>query len=107
MDLHVSTTLIGDAVVIAVGGVADLASTPTLHDHLRRATTDHPGARLVVDLDGVVGLDDAILGLLLGAAARSRASGGDLRVVCTGDRIRDHLAATRFDLAVAVGSSVV
>jgi anti-sigma B factor antagonist len=106
MDLQCATSRIGDRLVVAIGGVADLSTAPRLQGHLRAATTAHPGERLVVDLDGVVVLDDVALGLLLGAAARARELGGDLELVCTQPRLRERLAVTRFDQVVAVRTSI-
>ena len=107
MDLTVTARPVGDAIVVALDGIADLAGAPRLHDELRRVITRHPGVRLVVDLDGAIAVDDVALGLLLGAAATAREAGGDLEIVCTGPRLRERLAATRFDLAVTVRDSIV
>lgn len=107
MDLHVTTSDVGAVPVLALTGLADLASVPMLQDHLRRAVAHRPGGTVMVDLDGLSVLDDTALGVLLGAAAHARDRGGDLEVVCTDSRLRSRLSATRFDLAVAVRDSVV
>lgn len=107
MDLQVSTHRIGDRPVVALAGIADLASVPVLHDHLRRALLEHRGATLIVDFDGLAAIDDAALGIVLGAAANAREHGGELEVVCTGERLRVRLATTRFDHAVAVRDGIV
>jgi len=60
----------------------------------------------VVDLDAAGAVDDTALGLLLGAAGRSRANGGDIAVVCTEARLRRRLADTGFDRAVNVVTSI-
>ena len=73
-----------------------------LHDHLLRTVLDAPGAIVTVDLDEVVALDDAGLGVLLGAAGRARQRAGDLRVVCTNPRLIDFLQITGADRAVEV-----
>ena len=107
MELRAITSEVGGHVVVALDGIADLASVTVLHDRLRRVIALHPGGSIVVDVDGAVVLDDVALGLLLGAAAGARSTGGVLQVVCSNVRIRRRLAATRFDHAVAVRSSIV
>lgn len=102
MDLLVTHQAVNGQPVMSLEGVIDLASLPTLHDHLVRATRDHAGHELVVDLDAVRAVDDAGLGLLLGAAGRCRESGGDLLVVASAERLRRRLALTGFDRAVEV-----
>lgn len=102
MDLLVTYQAVNGEPVMSLDGVIDLASLPTLHDHLARATRDHPGQQLVVDLDGVHAVDDAGLGLLLGAAGRCREAGGDLVVVASSERLRNRLTLTGFERAVEV-----
>ena len=106
MDLQLTTARVGEHVVISLAGIADLSTAPGLFDYLRRACGDHRGDTLLVDIDGLVSLDDAALGLLLGAAARARQFGGELELVCTNERLAARLASTRFDRAVAVRTSI-
>lgn len=107
MDLHFSTAVVADCVVLSLTGIADLSTAPRFHDRLRRTVVDHPGRSIVVDLDGVTLLDDSVLGLLLGAAVRARAADGDLVVVCTRSTVRERLAITRFDQIVDVLDRIV
>jgi anti-sigma B factor antagonist len=106
MDLRVSSRSTGDRVVLALDGIADLASAPHLHGRLRAAIDRAPGTVVTVDVDGLIALDDVVLGLLLGAAAHARERGGDLEIVCTAERLRERLAHTRFDRAVSVRDSI-
>jgi anti-anti-sigma factor len=106
MDLQVRTERVGGTPVVALGGTADLGSVPVLQTALARVVAEHPGTTVAVDLDGLVALDDAALGLILGAAGRARSKGGDLVVVTTDARTRARLARTRFDLAVTVHKSL-
>lgn len=106
MQLRSSIRTTGGHVVLALDGVADLAATPMLHDVLSRFVGDHPARSLVVDLDGVVVLDDTALGLLLGAAADARRLGGAMWVVVRDERLRRRFADTRFDRAVEVAPSI-
>ena len=81
--------------MLQVSGEIDLATVPSFRDHLTRIIA-HPGATVLVDLDGVTALDDTGLGMLLGAAGRAREQSGDLVVVCirraTAAAVRDHRA---------------
>ena len=106
--MQVSTRVdnVGGSIVVAVDGVVDLSSVGRLHDDLARAVRRHPGITLIVDLDSVDGLDDAGLGVLLGAAATAREVGGDLEVVCTRPALLARLKQTRFDRAVDVRNSI-
>jgi len=106
MDLRLTTTRVGDYPVVSLSGIADLSAVPGLHNYLRRACTDHPAETLLVDIDGLLLLDDAALGLLLGAAATARLNGGDLELVCTDERLLARLKITRLDRAVVVRASV-
>lgn len=102
MQLFARHDVVGDVPVVSLEGVVDLASIPTLHDHLRRAVAAHRGATVAVDLDGVTALDDCGLGVLLGAAGLARQRGGDLVVVATAPRLRDRFRTTGLDRAVEV-----
>lgn len=104
MRTHVAT--VGGATVIALEGTVDLASVGTLHNDLARVIRRHGGETLIVDLDGIDNLDDSGLGVLLGAAAAARESGGDLEVVCNRAALRERLERTRFDRAVAVRTTI-
>lgn len=97
---------VGEVQVLMVSGDIDLPSLPRFTDSLVRLVTDAPGRTTVVDLDGSGIVDDAALGLLLGAAGRARTGGGDLVVVSTEQRLRSRLAETGFDRAVTVTDSI-
>jgi anti-anti-sigma factor len=103
MDLVTRHELVGTQRVIRVIGDVDLATLPRFSDVISRSAEMGPAdGPLVVDLDEVLVLDDAALGLLLGAAGRQRASGGDLVVVCSNPTLRQRLALNGFDRAVRV-----
>lgn len=104
--MRAAVSTVGDSVVVAVDGVVDLAAVGTLHGDLVRAIRRHPGDTLIVDLDGVESIDDAGLGVLMGAAAAARSTGGDLQVVCNRAALRARLESTRFDRAVDVRSTI-
>lgn len=98
--------MIGEQPVLEVEGVVDLASIAVFRDALLSAVHRHRGSHVVVDLDGVTALDDAGLGMLLGAAAAARQADGDLSIVCGDDRLRVRLERTRLDRAIDVRSSI-
>lgn len=106
MQLHTRLDEVGGSIVVTVEGHVDLAGVGRLHDDLTRAIRQHPGVTVLVDLDAVGVLDDAGLGILLGAAAAARSHGGDLAVVCTRPPLRERLAATRLDRAVDIRDSI-
>ena len=102
MELHCRLTSTAGFPVLQVSGEIDLATLPTLRDQLARAVGLHAADTLFVDLDSVTALDDTGLGMLLGAAARAREAGGDLVVVCSGERLLHRFALTGLDRAVTV-----
>jgi anti-sigma B factor antagonist len=106
MELVCTLTTLAERPVLQVSGEVDLATLPYFRDQLVRAITQHHGATLAVDLDGVTALDDAGLGMLLGAAGRAREQGGDLAVVTSNERLRARLALTGLDRAIVVQSSL-
>jgi anti-anti-sigma factor len=107
MDLRITTRTAGDRRVVALDGLADLASIPLLQSRLLREIGLADGATVVVDVDGLLALDDVALGVLLGAAATARDHGGDLEVLTTAARWRDRFRTTRFEHAVTVRDSIV
>lgn len=107
MDLRITTRTVGDRRVVALDGLADLASVPLLQSRLLREVGLADGATLVVDVDGLLALDDVALGVLLGAAATARDHGGDLEVLATATRWRDRFRTTGFEHAVTVRDRIV
>ena len=106
MDLRSNASTVGGIPTVAVDGVVDLASIAVFRDALLRTIHSNSGELVVADLDGVAALDDAGLGVLLGAAAAARQADGDLEIVCNGERLRTRLERTRLDQAIAVRTSI-
>ena len=102
MDLHLRTDCVGEMPVLVVDGEVDLSTLPRLRNALARLVVDHPGARLAADISAVSSLDDCGLGILMGAAAHARATGGDLALLCRSERLRERLALTGLDRAMIV-----
>lgn len=106
MDLQSSTSITAGVPVVTLEGTVDLSSLSRLRDPLLRAVVEHPGERVVVDLDGVDVLDDTGLGIVLGIAGRAREGGGDLAVVVTTLRLRQRFTATGLDRAIRLHPSI-
>lgn len=106
MDLRTATSTVGGIPTVAVDGLVDLASIAIFRDALLRTIHSNSSELVVADLDGVAALDDAGLGVLLGAAAAARQAGGDLEIVCNNERLRMRLERTRVDKAIAVRTSI-
>ncbi|MFM8794968.1 MAG: STAS domain-containing protein [Acidimicrobiales bacterium] len=106
MNLSVRRSEVNGRHVLSVEGNLDLATLPRFGDALVRLVGDSAGSVCVVDLDGASVVEDASLGLLLGAAGRARNESGDLAVVCTDTRMRRRLTDTGFDRAVRVVGSI-
>jgi anti-anti-sigma factor len=106
MELNVRQVMVGSTHVLHVRGEIDLGTLPLLHGALMKFTNANPGVDLVVDLDGVSACDDAGLGVLLGAAGRTRETAADLVVLCSDGFLRSRLARTGFDRAVRVIDSL-
>src|SRR5690606_6270369 len=107
MDLKITARSVGDRRVVTLDGLADLSTVPVLLSRLRREIAVAGGATIVVDVDGLISLDDVALGIFLGAAATAREHGGDLEVLTTSQRWRDRFSATRFEHAVTVRHQIV
>lgn len=88
-------------IVVELDGDADLGALPRLQQTLARAVAA-ASTVVVVDLDGLTALDDAALGLVVGAAASARRRGLELRLICTDPRRRARLADTRLDVIIHV-----
>jgi anti-sigma B factor antagonist len=86
LTFEITEQVTGGVPVISVAGEIDVATAPTLRDHL--AVHEEAGAGVVVvDLLGVSFLDSTALGVLVGSFKRIRESGGDLKLVIAEPRI--------------------
>jgi anti-anti-sigma factor len=106
VDLTCRLTSVGDDPVLSVSGEIDLSSVPGLRNSLVRAIDENRGRTVTVDLDGVSALDDAGLGVLLGAAGRAREGGGDVVLVSTSERLRARFDVTGLSRAIDVRDRV-
>jgi anti-anti-sigma factor len=104
VELSQDTVEIAGLDVLVLRGDVDLATLPLLHGALQRLVDGRRGEVVLVDIDGLVLVDDAALGLLLGAAGRAREADGDLEIVCTATRLLDRIMLCRLDRAVKIRS---
>lgn len=102
MDLLCRSVTVGDLPVLVVSGELDLASIPLFSDAVVKLTNEHIGVTVAIDLDGVSVLDDAGLGVLLGAAGRAREHDGDVVLVCTGKRLLERFERSGLMRAIDV-----
>jgi anti-sigma B factor antagonist len=102
MDLVCRPIQLGELHALVVEGQLDLSTVPSLQNALSRLLLDGRAATVAVDLDGLTLLDDAGLGVLLGAAGRAREAGGDLVLVCTDERMRQRFERTGLARAIEV-----
>jgi anti-sigma B factor antagonist len=91
--------------VLALHGDLDVEGGPVLRDALQGALDELPGARLVVDLEGVDFLDSAGIGVLVGGRERARSLDGDLVLVATGRNVLKVLELTGLDRAFEIHAS--
>jgi anti-sigma B factor antagonist len=102
VDLFCRLAVVGDVPVVLVSGELDLASVGVLRDALLKSVTEHRGATVALDLDGVTAMDDTALGIVLGGAARAREHGGDLVIVCATPRLVERFELSGLARAVQV-----
>jgi len=105
VNLSSHASVIDDIYVIGLTGELDLSTLPKLSDLLNKAINDNH-VHLALDLDGITVLDDAALGILLGASSRIRINGGHMYVVCSNPKISDYLKRTQLDLIIPLATSV-
>lgn len=91
--------------VLEVRGELDLATSPQLHEALRRLV-DIGDRQVVVDLAGVGFMDSSGLGALVVAFRALRDTGGRLVLAAVRPPVRNVLAVTSVDRAIQVYDSV-
>ncbi len=104
VSLSIIESIVDEITVLGLSGDVDISTLPRLADALGRFA--HNAHSIAVDLDGITVLDDAALGIILGAAARLDSNGGRLYLIATNTKIRDHLHKTRLDEIVSLHTSI-
>ncbi len=105
MDPSLQTRNEGDWTVVAVGGEIDVYTAPKLREALVELVNEGR-FQLVVDLEQVDFLDSTGLGVLVGGLKRVRANDGNLRVVCTQERLLKIFRITGLTKVFAIHESV-
>lgn len=77
-----------------------MGTIPYFTQTLFKAVDDHPAQHIALDLDGVGALDDTGLGIILGAAGRARAHGGELIIIASGSTLMQRFTITGLNRAV-------
>ena len=91
IDMQLSSSIFHDGshAVLVFAGEIDLATVPTCSDMLTKFVDDHAGSNISVDMRQVSALDDAGIGVILGAVARARTTGSLLSLVIDDQHMRD------------------
>jgi anti-sigma B factor antagonist len=102
-SFYISDSVTGDDVaVLVVGGEIDYEASP----QLRKLITGHLSAerrRLVLDLSWATFIDSTAIGVLMGAVAKLRETGGGpLAVICTHEKVLEVFDITGLDSLVAL-----
>jgi anti-sigma B factor antagonist len=93
MDFDISSSERGRWLVVQPKGEIDMVNAPLL----RAALVDIDRPYVVVDLSEVEFIDSTGLGVLVGAGARARNRGGEVRIVCPRRGIRKVFDITGLD----------
>ncbi len=96
MFLGLTTSSRAPWTVLHVRGEIDMASAPQLRQEVVRVI-DRGDHDLVLDLTEVAFCDSTGIGVVVAAVKRARTAGGDVRVVCVNERLREMFAITRLD----------
>jgi len=105
VELSFSTRVEGNYTVLSVGGEIDIHTAPQLRQRLFEIA-DSGASRIVVDLQQVDFMDSTGLGELVGALRRARPKGGDVRLVCTQEKILKIFRITALDQQFAIHETV-
>ena len=105
MDLSLETRNEGDWTIVSVGGEIDVYTAPKLREALVELV-NAGRYQLIVDVEAVDFLDSTGLGVLVGGLKRVRANDGNLRVVCTQERLLKIFRITGLTKVFAIHDSV-
>jgi anti-anti-sigma factor len=105
VDLSLATRPGRGCLVVQVGGVLDLATTPDVRSSVQQAVND--GARTVVlDLTGVRLIDSTAVGMIVGLHKQLQQRGGRVCVAAAQPAVLRVLQLTSVDRLVGIYDSV-
>jgi anti-sigma B factor antagonist len=104
VDLTWRTLELGGLPTLVLEGELDLGSVPAFSNAVTRFLGLERGRTVAIDLDGLGTIDDAGLGVLLGAAGRARENGGELVLVCSNARSVERFELSGLSRAIEVRS---
>ena len=106
MDVQLSVRPGRRCMVVEVAGELDMATSPQLHESLQRVL-DAGTHNVVVDLARVGFMDSSALGALVTIFNAANERGGQLCLAAVQPLVRDVLAVTSVDRAIAVYDTVL
>lgn len=102
--IELATAELGGVAVIEAVGRLDALASSQLDDTLKRIT-DAGRSEVLVDLAGVAYISSSCLRVLLLGARRTRQAGGDLKLCCLSERVRQVFELAGFDLVFELWGS--
>ncbi len=103
--MKISTSTIGDAIVVAAEGELDIVSAPNL-DTAVIAAISEPHNKVVLDLGGVTFMDSTGLGIVVRALKRCREIERKFLVVVTNDRVLKVFEITGLNTLIPISESL-
>lgn len=101
--MEVETFKIDSVTVVALKGDLDLGAAGEVKRALGELVEDDR-CRLVIDMEGVTGVDSAGLGAIVWGMKVARAEGGDLRLCSLSENVHTILNMTRLNASLMVYS---
>jgi anti-sigma B factor antagonist len=101
VNLAISKELIGEVLVVHVGGDLDVYTAPQLKEALAEVL-GADGSSLVLDLSDVHFIDSTALGVLANSLQQTRSNEGDLRLVMEDPYLLKIFHITGFDGVFAI-----
>jgi anti-sigma B factor antagonist len=105
VNLVISSDLIGQALVVHVGGDLDVYSAPQLKEALAEAL-ERDGGALILDLSDVHFIDSTALGVLATSLRESQGRGGGFQLVIEDPYLLKIFRITGFDGVFPIYSKV-
>ena len=101
MNLTMSTDTVGSHRVLDVHGEVDVYTAPAVRERVQ-SLLDTVNTSLIVDLTGIDFIDSTGLGVLVSGQNRAKELGGELRLVCSQERVLKLFRITGLDGVFAI-----